>query len=227
MVTMLGVSPVVPEDPNVKRLMEGLSASQKKQLDDIGKASMGMLAPLLVVNSRDELTQLVSQLTGTFLRLKAETLQVLASGSIDPQFIADFFNSSFDMVVGVLKTKADRLGQDNLELLLSILESAQTLFMQSIELLKQSVSKILQHQVLLLRVGPPVVSADVCMSALLLAAFDENSRWTPAAITLLVHTADDYFTEVEDAFLSEYAPLLSTDEEDPVDYHVLKAALGV
>lgn len=225
MVTMLGGLPIVADDPALRPLLAGLSGAQVHHLDEIASAMLRTLGPVMRVRSRRELERLLPQILPEYNTLKAQMFTAFAADGAPSVSMATVLREAYAGLRKQAGARADLLGPDDLEVLSGVVESAAALMEATLETARQGEAAVLRMQALVLSVGNALTSGEVCISALGLLLMEEGPSSDRKALHILVSAADDYFTEVEDAFLGQSLDDFS--DVDTVSYDSLSKALGV
>ncbi len=204
MVTMLGSFPVVEDDQALRRLMESLSKAQLDELDTVGEGMVSAVRPLLLAETSQELDLRLRHTIPQFLRLKMQLFAVLWNDGItELAALEEAILSGHSMVRGLAEERAERLGQENLAILVSALESANAHNARMFAMVEQAAPVSLWYQHFLMSITDVITAADSSMFAVLSVLMDDSLPRHDSAITLLLKKADECYARVDDAFSKE------------------------
>jgi hypothetical protein len=206
-------------------------------VDPIGKSPKGessillkfidlktILSPLSLITTRAALADLLSARAPRFRQLKTG-LEELLWTSVALKDSKEQPNGLFRGVRKLTLAKSDLLGAEAQEQLLGAVDSAEAFNNWMINTSEEGPRGIHRLTALTQQVGAPALYAEMCIAILMLVLADHVTDWLPEAIPVLAGAADDFMSEVEDAFLSDLPADRSA--EETVGYETLRQRLGL
>lgn len=220
-VTMLAYLRVSPSEDTARQFRHELTVDESTRVDELIADLANLLAPLVRINSDAALGEFLRSTTPKFFAWKKEMVELLWPYLTNPEDTSRVYEEIRELV----HSKSDLLGESALEELLGAIDSAEGLnewAMNSVQS-GRAAAYLLESRVQ--QVGESVQYADICMNTLLLVLSEQLTDWEPSAVPMLASAADEYMTNVEDAYLSA-----SVDSEaggPAIDYEAVRRDLGV
>lgn len=190
---------IPPVGPEAHSAAFGLTARERKGLQDLYKKTVEVLAPVARVSSQAGLEAVLAGVMLPWARLARRTLELLLA---TPAGRKHWEQAQLIDAEALATAKAELLGEPASSQFLGAFESLQGMTEWALPRL-QAGSPGAQVAILVQGLtGEHLLRAQIVLSAVVLILNDGFSDWTPEAVPLLCAAADEYMTRVEDVVFS-------------------------
>jgi hypothetical protein len=209
-----------------------LTDEDGSRLDALAGDLLHVLAPLAQVSSRETLDVMLPPLYPHYLRLIEESGRLILPSGVEvaESEFDSWVTQAYAQAREATESKADLFGEESLAQFLGALESVEALAKWGLrterEVLERHDESLLHRYTELSNLAlAPASYAQMSIAVLIAIVVDGLDNWLPEAIPILSAAADDYMTEVEDAFLSKTD--LGEEDADTVALNDVRRELGL
>jgi len=188
-----------------------LPEGQRERLMPLGERIIALVGPLARVTSRDGLEYVLQNTIVPWTRIAIELLDILSA-----QNLTELLREASEETETLARKKIDALGEDSLEQFLGAYRSLRALTEWALARDAEGGIGAERARLMAQIVGPWVLRASILLSAVTLVLGEAIPDWRIEAIPVLCAAADEYMTQVEDAF--ESLILTPIREEELVGY---------
>lgn len=189
-----------------------LADDQRQRLVGVGQQLITLLSPLARITTRGALDNVLQNIGVLWTKIALELFEILST-----QNLTELVKQASIETEALARKKADVLGEESLEQFLGAYKSLRAFTEWTLAQDRLGGVDAARARFMEPIVGPTVLRSSILLTTIIFVLAEAIPDWQIEAIPALCSAADDYMTQVEDAFESLIqTPIL---DEELVEYH--------